>query len=97
MTICGNYKQVFRDATHCLFNGNLNDIYFRKIAIQRILKITKNEVTLSESGTLKIKKKDGREYVSLTYPGIFGNQRTTGHPFYDKKYDVGDERGPGID
>ncbi|MFA7333502.1 MAG: hypothetical protein WC130_04320 [Kiritimatiellia bacterium] len=83
MTVCGQYKKSFGEATHCCFNGNLNDPCFRGVAIQKITERTDECVTLDKSGRLAIKRKDGKDYVALTYPGILGKQRTTGHPFKD--------------
>jgi hypothetical protein len=41
-------------------------------------------VTLDKSGKLAVKLKAGKEYVALTYRGMFGERnRTTGHPFKD--------------
>lgn len=88
MSVIGTYKAAFSEATHCLFNGHLDDPDFREVAIQRILARTKDDVTLSVSGKLPIKVKGDREYVDLTYQGFFGKQRTTGHPFKDDKTEL---------
>ena len=83
MSVVGTYKATFAEATHCIFNGNLNDPCFAAIAIQRIIGRTKETVTLSKSGALELKRKAGKEYAVLTYQGFFGKERTTGHPFAD--------------
>ncbi len=83
MSVCGQYKKTFGEATHCCFNGHLDDPCFRSIAIQRITGRSDDSVVLDTSGKLAVKRKNGKEYVDLAYPGIFGRQRTTGHPFKD--------------
>lgn len=88
MSVSGQYKSAFADATHCLFNGHLDDPDFREVAIQRVVERTAGTVTLSKSGELPINKKGGREYVDLAYQGIFGKQRTTGHPFKDDRTEL---------
>jgi len=88
MSVCGQYKSAFSEATHCLFNGHLDDPDFQRVAIQRILARTTDAVTLSASGTMPIKTKAGKEYLDLTYQGFFGKQRTTGHPFKDDKTEL---------
>lgn len=89
MSVCGKYKDRFSEATHCLFNGHLDDPSFRSIAIQRIERREGKTVCLSASGELQIKNKAGKEYVVLTYQGFFGGkERTTGHPFKDDKTDL---------
>lgn len=88
MSVCGQYKVSFLEATHCLFNGHLDDPEFQRVAIQRILARTADSVTLSVSGALPIKSKGGKEYVALTYRGFFGKQQTTGHPFKDDRTEL---------
>ena len=86
--VSGKYKSAFSEATHCLFNGHLDDPDFQRVAIQKIVARTADAVTLSRSGLLPIKTKAGNEYVDLTYQGFFGKQRTTGHPFKDDKTEL---------
>ena len=89
MSVFGHYKDHFSEATHCCFNGHLDDPSFRSIAIQRITRREGKTVCLSASGDLQIKKKAGKEYVILTYDGFFGGKvKTTGHPFKDDKTDL---------
>ncbi len=88
MSVCGQYKTSFCEASHCVFNGSLDDPCFRRVAIQRITARTSESVTLDVSGTLAIKRYKCKEYVDLSYPGIFGRQRTAGHPFKDGHTDV---------
>ena len=85
MTVCGQYVSRFSEASHVLFDGHLDNPSFRSIAIQKIECLSGDCVTLSKSGSLKIR--DGREQtVSLPYKGIFGGVvRTTGHPFKDSQ------------
>lgn len=82
--VCGRHTKLFSDATHCLFNGHLDNPSFRNIAIQKIIAIVDSTVTLSKSGTLNIRRKGDSEFVALEYTDIFGKQKTTGHPFKDK-------------
>jgi len=88
MSVCGFYKDAFAEATHCLFNGNLDNPAFCDVAIQRVIGRTADTVTLSKSGELQIMKQGDREYVDLTYQGYFGKERTTGHPFKDNKTEL---------
>ena len=88
MSVTGQYKATFAEATHCLFNGHLDNPDFLRVAIQQVSARTANDVTLSRSGTLPIKSKGGKEYVELTYQGLFGKQRTTGHPFKDDRTEL---------
>jgi hypothetical protein len=83
VSVSGQYKKTFREATHCCFNGNLDDPFFRRVAIQKITAIAEHSVTVEESGQLDVCVRNGAEFVALTYKGIFGNQKTTGHPFKD--------------
>ena len=85
MAICGEYKKTFDEATHCVFDGNLNDHDFRAIAIQRIVSRGDGSVTLSVSGRLPIKSGKQSEYVEIEYNGFFGKRKTTGSSFFDNK------------
>ncbi len=88
MTVVGTYKPKFSEATHCLFQGHLDDPDFCRVAIQKILDRTASDVTISVSGKLPIKNKNGKEYIALTYKGFFGQQQTTGHPFKDDRTEL---------
>ena len=80
--VCGKYVKKFRDASHVLFNGHLDDPNFRSIAIQKIKSIDGENIETEKSGTLKIKSGE-KESVVLEYQGFFGKQKTTGNPFKD--------------
>ena len=86
--VIGQYVRTFAEATHCVFNGHLDDPHFREIAFQRIVDIQDGEVTLSKSGALKIRKRAGREQVMISYSGFFGKESTSGHPFKDDNTEI---------
>lgn len=86
----GNYVPKFSEASHVCFEGHLDDPSFRSIAIQKILKLEDNIVTLEKSGKLKIATaSNGREIVKTAFVcPLFGRQKTTGHPFKDSNTEV---------
>ena len=86
--VIGQYVRTFAEATHCVFNGHLDDQRFREIACQRIVDLQNGDVTLSKSGALKIQKKSGREQVTISYSGFFGKEITSGHPFKDDNTEI---------
>ena len=87
--VSGQYVQKFSDASHVLFEGNLDDPSFRSIAIQRITKLAAGSVTLDRSGELKIENRRGREIVRTSYRCfLFGEQKTVGAPFKDGNTDA---------
>ena len=86
--VIGQYVRTFADATHCVFNGHLDDPRFREIAFQQIVDLQDGEVELFKSGRLKIQKKAGKEQVTISYSGFFGKKSTSGHPFKDDNTEI---------
>lgn len=86
--VIGQYVRTFAEATHCVFNGHLDDRHFREIAFQRIADLQDGEVTLSKSGRLKIQNKAGKEQVTISYSGFFGKESASGHPFKDDNTEI---------
>ena len=85
MGVCGQYVDKFSDASHVLFEGHLDDPFFRKIAIQKVVEAKKAVVDCEISGSLEIKKRGKKEFVSLRYAGFFGMETTKGFPFRERK------------
>jgi len=84
MSVFGNYKSLFKEASHCLFEGNLDDMFFRSKAIQKIEKLTAKTITLSESGELPILTFRGKQGVAIIIKSPFGNYKTVGYAFKDE-------------
>jgi hypothetical protein len=82
MGVSGKYVDKFNEASHVLFNGHLDDPYFRNIAIQKLVAIEDDSIISETSGKLRIKQ-GKKESVSLEYAGFFGKEKTTGFPFKD--------------
>ena len=85
--VSGNYKKTFKEATHVLFDGSLNNPYFRKIAIQKIISVSDNSLK-TDSNDFKIRtarKGNKTEFVVIEYKDLFGTQSTRGYPFKDEK------------
>ena len=65
MSVGGRYKDKFSEATHCLFNGHLDDPFFQGVAIQKILEIGDDSLTSSPPSAFRLPAdagKDGDSY-----------------------------------
>ena len=78
--LSGRYKSTFREATHILCNGNLNDPSFRSICSQKIISLNVKSI-VTDIGKYEINNKNNKEYVVVIYENFFGKQKTEGHPF----------------
>ena len=47
--VIGQYVRTFAEATHCVFNGHLDDRHFREIAFQRIADLQEMDYELVEA------------------------------------------------
>ena len=82
--VSGNYVNKFAEASHVLFDGNLDNLSFRSIAIQKLKHVDDKTITTNNSTTLNINKQKSRERVKLIYKCfLFGNVATWGYPFKD--------------
>lgn len=82
--VSGRYVKRFQDASHVVFDGNLDNPVFRGIVIQRIVAIVGTaRIRLADSGEVAIRTSDSGEYCTVTYRDMFGNHRATGRPFKD--------------
>lgn len=87
--VSGHYVKTFGDASHVLFDGHLDDPSFRAIAIERIVSVDEDFVTLDKSKKLIIDKQKRGEKVRLSYKcPIFGDRTTQGSPFKDTNTDA---------
>lgn len=87
--VSGQYVSKMSEASHVLFEGHLDDPSFKRIAIQRIIKLDGESVTLDTSGTLKIETLNGRQSVKTSFVcPLFGKQTTVGNPFKDRNTDA---------
>lgn len=82
--VSGHYVNKFSEASHILFDGNLDSQSFRRIAIQQIKDIQNSNIIASVSGELAIKNTGEKEYVELSYRDFYcGLIKTKGYPFKD--------------
>lgn len=86
MSVSGKYVATFAEASHCVFDGHLDDPSFRSIAIQKIISLTPEAITLGQSGILRVGKHraTGKQCVGLRYRSFFGTVSTYGYPFKDE-------------
>ena len=83
-SVCGVGKNKFSDASHILCDGNLNNPFFSKIAIQKINKISGSTIE-TDHGKFEIKNNPRGEFIEIIFNDlIFGKIKTTGYPFKDE-------------
>jgi len=84
--VCGKWVDNFSEASHVCFEGNLDNLFFRDIAIQEIKELTDKTIVI-HSGTFQIQRRyKGRQRIKITYGGVFGGSATAwGYPFKDDK------------
>ena len=81
--VSGECVSTFAEASHVVCDGNLDNPFFRNVAIQQITRLGGRKLT-TDLGDYAIRKQRGKECVEvLVRDPIFGNQTVYGRPFKD--------------